>query len=231
MLGPSGAGKSTLLRVIAGLQTPSAGEVRCSGATSAASRARARAVAPRPDRLPRPERELRRLARSPVAEAIALPLALRGASRRSSVRASTSCSTRRASRDRAGAFPAELSGGERQRVALCVALAHGPALLLADEPTGELDAASAEAVRALIAELARAHGATAILVSHDHATAAVADRALRIRDGRVVEDRRDGEDALVVGRGGWVRLPPELLESRRNRRACARPASRARAWC
>jgi ABC-type lipoprotein export system ATPase subunit len=63
----------------------------------------------------------------------------------------------------------------------------------------------------LIANLTRAHGATAIVVSHDPATADIADRALRLRDGRVVEDRRDGEDALVVDRRGWVRLPRDLL--------------------
>jgi ABC-type lipoprotein export system ATPase subunit len=112
--------------------------------------------------------------------------------------------------DRADALPRELSGGERQRFALCAALAHRPALLLADEPTGELDDASADAVRALIVELARANGTSIILVTHDPATAEVADRTLRIRDGRIVGDRRGGEDALVIN-DGWLRLPPDLL--------------------
>jgi ABC-type lipoprotein export system ATPase subunit len=107
-------------------------------------------------------------------------------------------------------LPRELSGGERQRFALCAALAHRPALLLADEPTGELDDASADAVRALIADLARASGMSVILVTHDPATAEVADRTLRIRDGRIVGDRRGGEEALVVD-DGWLRLPPDLL--------------------
>jgi ABC-type lipoprotein export system ATPase subunit len=82
--------------------------------------------------------------------------------------------------------------------------------LLADEPTGELDDASADAVRALIVELARANGTSIILVTHDPATAEVADRTLRIRDGRIVGDRRGGEDALVIN-DGWLRLPPDLL--------------------
>ena len=84
------------------------------------------------------------------------------------------------------------------------------ALLLADEPTGELDDASADAVRALMADLARASGMSVILVTHDPATAEVADRTLRIRDGRIVGDRRGGEEALVVD-DGWLRLPPDLL--------------------
>jgi ABC-type lipoprotein export system ATPase subunit len=95
--------------------------------------------------------------------------------------------------DRRDALPAELSGGERQRVALCAAIAHRPALLLADEPTGELDADSAGAVRELIATLVREHGITAIVVSHDPATEAIADRTVTIREGRVYGDggRRD----------------------------------------
>jgi len=112
--------------------------------------------------------------------------------------------------DRAGARPGELSGGERQRFALCAALAHRPALLLADEPTGELDDASADAIRALIVELTRTNGTSVILVTHDPATAEVADRTLAIRDGRIVGDRRGGQDALVINEG-WLRLPSDLL--------------------
>lgn len=212
VLGPSGAGKSTLLRVIAGLQTPSAGEVHVLGQEIGRLPARARA------RLR--QARIGFLGQSSgttvspdltAAAAIALPLALRRSSRVQQRARVDELLEAAALRERAGARAHELSGGERQRIALCVALAHRPELLLADEPTGELDAASAQAMRTLIAELVRAHRATAIVVSHDHATAEVADRAVRIRDGRVVEDRRDGESALVVGRGGWVRLPPELL--------------------
>jgi ABC-type lipoprotein export system ATPase subunit len=118
-------------------------------------------------------------------------------------------------RERADAYPGELSGGERQRYALCAALAHSPALLLADEPTGELDEASAEAMRTLITELARSAGASVIVASHDPAMATVADRTVGILDGRVVEDRRDGESALVIGRGGWLRLPSDVRTAAR----------------
>ena len=106
---------------------------------------------------------------------------------------------------------------------MCAALAHRPKLLLADEPTGELDAASAGLVYELIGELAREHGCTTVLVSHDVESTAIADRTVRVRDGRVSEEteRGDGE-TLVVARGGWVRLPEELLVR-------ARIGSRARA--
>jgi ABC-type lipoprotein export system ATPase subunit len=124
---------------------------------------------------------------------------------------------------RADALPGELSGGERQRFALCAALAHRPALLLADEPTGELDEASADGTRALIVELARTNGTSVILVTHDPATAGVADRTLRIRDGRIVGDRRGTEEALVIN-GGWLRLPSDVLtQAGIGRRARVRP--------
>jgi ABC-type lipoprotein export system ATPase subunit len=213
VLGPSGAGKSTLLRVIAGIQEPSAGVVEVLGRDIGREPSRRRA------RL-RHERIgfLGQHAESALApdltasRAVALPLALRGLPARSRRERVAELLAAAGLADRADALPGELSGGERQRVALCAALAHRPSLLLADEPTGELDDHSAEAVRTLIAELARHHGTSVVLVSHDAATAEIADRSVRIRDGRVVEDRRNGQTALVVGRGGWLRLPAELLE-------------------
>ena len=132
----------------------------------------------------------------------------------------TSCSSASGLRT-SGARGRPSSGGE-QRVAVCAALAHRPKLLLADEPTGELDAASAGLVYELIGELAREHGCTTVLVSHDVESTAIADRTVRVRDGRVSEEteRGDGE-TLVVARGG-VRLPEGCLVR-------ARIGSRARA--
>ena len=211
VIGPSGAGKSTLLRVIAGIQPPSAGVVRVLGDDIGRMPVRFRSrlrhellgflgqhteTALSPD--------------LPMRDAVGLPLALRGMPRRERHRRVDELFEAAALADRADALPRELSGGERQRFALCAALAHRPALLLADEPTGELDDASADAVRALIVELARANGTSIILVTHDPATAEIADRTLRIRDGRIVGDRRGGEDALVIN-DGWLRLPPDLL--------------------
>jgi ABC-type lipoprotein export system ATPase subunit len=208
VLGPSGAGKSTLLRVIAGLQTPSAGEVSVLGEDVGRGAARARA-------------QLRQACIGflsqgaagslppdlSIGEAVTLPLALRGVPRARRTERRDELLDAVGLQARIGARPADLSGGERQRAALCVALAHRPQLLLADEPTGELDEQSAAEVRRLIVGLARAENATAILVSHDAATAEIADRTIRIRDGRLVEEG----GALVVGAGGWIRLPSELL--------------------
>jgi ABC-type lipoprotein export system ATPase subunit len=212
VLGPSGAGKSTLLRVIAGLQTPSAGVVSVLGHDIGRLHGRVRArlrhesigfLGQQAEAAVAPDLRVR--------DAIALPLALRGQAGGVQRERVAELLEAAGLSDRAGARPGELSGGERQRVAVCAALAHRPLLLLADEPTGELDAASAQAVRALIAELTRAHVATAIVVSHDPATSEFADRSVRLRDGRVVEDRRGRDGGLVVGRGGWLQLPPELL--------------------
>ena len=228
VLGPSGAGKSTLLRVAAGIQPPSAGIVRVLGRDISRLPARSRArlrhelmgfLGQYTDAALSPDLRMR--------EAVALPLALRGMPRRERRRRTDELIEAAGLTDRAGALPAELSGGERQRFALCAALAHRPALLFADEPTGELDDASAGVIRALIAGLARTHGTSVILVTHDPATAELADRTLRIRDGRIVGDRRagdeQGQEALVVD-SGWLRLPPELLaQAGIGRRARVRP--------
>jgi ABC-type lipoprotein export system ATPase subunit len=212
VLGPSGAGKSTMLRVIAGLQTPAAGVVSVFGLDIGRLRGSVRARL-RHERIGflGQDADATLPPDLPIAEAVAMPLYLRGAGREARRTRVAELLGAAGIADRARAFPSELSGGERQRVAVCCALAHHPSLLLADEPTGELDDASAARVRELIAGLAGADGATVIVVSHDPATAAIADRSLSIRDGRIVEERRDGEDGFVVGRGGWLQLPPALL--------------------
>lgn len=215
VLGPSGSGKSTLLRLLAGLDRPSAGVVRVYGEDLGKLPSRklaqyrstllgyadqhyARALAP----------ELT------VRELVALQLGLRGATRTARFARADELLERvelAAKRDR---HATELSGGEQQRVALCAALAHRPKVFLADEPTGELDAATADQVYAMLDELVREHDCTTVIVSHDPESARIADRIVRIRDGRVSEEwSRDGgaSDTIVVGRGGWLRLPEELL--------------------
>lgn len=228
VLGPSGAGKSSLLRVLAGIETPSAGRVvvlgEDIGRLSAARRGilrqrRLGLVDQHHDRALPPALTCR--------AAVALPLALRGAPARERLRRADELLDRVGLGGRAAGRPAELSGGERQRVAVCAALAHRPRLLLADEPGGELDAASAGAVYELIAELAREEGAAVVLVSHDSAATSIADRTIHIRDGRISDEAHaGGEHALVVGRGGWVRLPEALL---RDSRVGGRLQARARA--
>ena len=224
VLGPSGAGKSTLLRVVAGIQLPSAGVVRVLGRDigrlPAGSRSRLRYelmgfLGQHTETALSPDLRMR--------DAVALPLVLRGVPGRERRMRVDELLEATALTDRADALPGELSGGERQRFALCAALAHRPALLLADEPTGELDEASADGTRALIIELARINGTSVILVTHDPATAEVADRTLRIRDGRIVGDRRGAEEALVIN-GGWLRLPSDVLtQAGIGRRARVRP--------
>jgi len=144
------------------------------------------------------------------ADTIGLQLALRGAPAAERRRRSSELLDAVGLPGAANAFPHELSGGEQQRVAVCAALAHRPKLLLADEPSGELDRRSGDAVYRLIRELAHDQGTTALLVSHDQGATAVADRTVRIRDGRLSEEWRDGAPALVVGHGGWVHLPEHL---------------------
>jgi ABC-type lipoprotein export system ATPase subunit len=211
VLGPSGAGKSTLLRVVAGIQPPSAGVVRVLGRDIGRMPARSRSrlrheligfLGQYTETVLSPDQRMR--------DAVALPLALRGIPRGERRTRVDGLLQATGLANRADAFAGELSGGERQRFALCAALAHRPALLLADEPTGELDDASADAIRSLIVELTRTSGTSVIIVTHDPATAEVADRTLRIRDGRIVGDRRDGEEALVIN-DGWLRLPSDLL--------------------
>ncbi|HEY2543915.1 MAG TPA: ATP-binding cassette domain-containing protein, partial [Gaiellaceae bacterium] len=138
---------------------------------------------------------------------VALRLDLLGSDRSESGRVADRLLERVGLGDRRDAHPGELSGGQQQRVALCAALSHQPRLFIADEPTGELDAANAAQIYALIRELSREFGVTTLVVSHDPESAAVADRVIQIRDGRV---SADGDDA-VVNRGGWIRIPEELL--------------------
>ncbi len=214
VLGPSGAGKTTLLRVIAGLQTPSAGAVRVLGRDIGRARARTRARIRHQSLGLLGQHSASSLSPDlPLRDCVALPLALRGAGRGERRRRAAELLEAAGLSDRGAALPGVLSGGERQRAALCLAIAHRPALLLADEPTGELDAVNGQAVLRLIAELAEAEGTTVIVVSHDPAAASAADRSVRMRDGRIVEELGDapGGGGIVVGRTGWMSLPPALL--------------------
>jgi ABC-type lipoprotein export system ATPase subunit len=208
VLGPSGSGKTTLLRVLAGLERLSAGSARVLGAEftriDAAFRARQLGVLDQ------------HYARSLSADltcrgTVALQLGLLGCPRREADRAAVELLARVGLADRAGDLPGSLSGGEQQRVALCAAVAHRPGLLLADEPAGELDAVNAAAIYRLLGELVRSSGATAVIVSHDEQAAAIADRLVYLRDGRVVAEARPGGRPVLAVTHGWVRLPDRLL--------------------
>ena len=214
VLGPSGSGKTTLLRILAGLERPSAGVVRVFGTNVAILSALARG-AYRTRMLGYVEQHYERVLvpELSVRELVALPLELRGVSRRRAAARADALLERVGLAAKRDARPGELSGGEQQRIAVCAGLAHEPKLLLADEPTGELDPVSAARIYRLIGDLAREEGCTAIIVSHDSASTAIADRVVNIRDGRLAAelDSEDGTAAIVVGRGGWIHLPQEYL--------------------
>ncbi len=215
VLGPSGSGKSTLLRLLAGLERPSAGLVRVYGEDvgKLPSRGLARY---RSSLLGYADQHYSRALAPELAarDLVAVQLGLRGTPRAERLRRADELLERVGLADKRLRRPGQLSGGEQQRVALCAALAHQPKVFLADEPTGELDAATADQVYDVLAELVREHGCTTVIVSHDPESARIADRIVRIRDGRVSEEwsRESGDsDTIVVGRGGWLRLPEELL--------------------
>jgi ABC-type lipoprotein export system ATPase subunit len=215
VLGPSGSGKSTLLRLLAGLDRPSAGLVRVHGEDVGKLGARGLARYRSTMLGYADQHYARALAPELTArELVALQLGLRGARGLDRMCRADELLDRVGLAGKRDRLPGQLSGGEQQRVALCAALAHRPRVFLADEPTGELDSATADQVYGLLAELVREHGCTTVIVSHDPESARIADRIVRIRDGRVSEEwARDAEesDTIVVGRGGWLRLPEELL--------------------
>ncbi|HZN21180.1 MAG TPA: ATP-binding cassette domain-containing protein [Gaiellaceae bacterium] len=212
VLGPSGSGKTTLMRLVAGYERPSAGSIVVAGLDL--GRASRRELESHRGRVLgyADQHYWRALAGELTAEElVAVPLGLAGVGAADRSARARELLERVGLLDRAHARPGELSGGEQQRIALCAALAHRPKLLVADEPTGELDAATAGEVHALLAELVSEHGATALVVSHDPASTRIADRVVHIRDGRVSEERRGLEETAVVGEGGWLRVPEEIL--------------------
>ena len=232
VLGPSGSGKSTLLRLLAALDQPTAGSVHVLGRDLARLGKRGRA-AYRADVLGYADQHYWRAlaAELEVRELVGLQLGLAGVPRHERRGRAGELLERVGLLDRAEAHPKELSGGEQQRVAVCAALAHRPRLLLADEPTGELDAPNARLVYEAIAELARDAGTTTVLVSHDPESASVADRIVRVRDGRVSEEAAiadGGDEAIVVGRGGWLRLLRRAAPPHRHPLSRGRAAARAR---
>ncbi|MFB2593787.1 ABC transporter ATP-binding protein [Paracoccus sp. p4-l81] len=180
--GPSGSGKSSLLLLLAGLERASAGQVRVAGHDLGALGEEALARFRR-DHLGIVFQSFHLIPTLTALENAALALELAGA-RDARDRAAAMLSAVGLG-GRAGHYPAQLSGGEQQRVALARALAPNPPILLADEPTGNLDAANGAAVMDLIFDLADRQGATLVLVTHDPALAARAGRQVRVADGRI----------------------------------------------
>lgn len=189
IVGPSGSGKSTLLGLIAGLDKPTSGSIILDGV----------------DITGLPEREMTRYRRQKIGyifqsfhliptltaqENVAVPLELNGdpaaRGRAEELLAAVGL------RDRSGHYPVQLSGGEQQRVAVARAFACRPPILLADEPTGNLDSATGRQVIDLLLGLNRDHGSSLVLVTHDAVLASYAERIVSLRDGRIESDKPSG---------------------------------------
>lgn len=187
LVGQSGSGKSTLMHLIGALDVPTSGSLRFGDIDLA--------------RLGEPDRTLWRrrhvgfiyqffnlIPTLTVLENVLLPLELNGIAESAGRKDALDLLGEVGLADRAESYPDRLSGGEQQRVAIIRALVHEPRLVLADEPTGNLDAATGEQVLDLLDRLVRARGRTLILVTHSAEVASRADRTVRLRDGRIVAD-------------------------------------------
>lgn len=229
IVGASGSGKTTLLNILAGLERPSAGQVR---------------VGER-DLLDISDRELVLYRRQEVGfvwqatsrnlmpwltvrDNIELPMAIAKISRSQRRQRSGELLAALQMADKGKRFPAQLSGGEQQRAAIGVALANRPPLLLADEPTGELDTQMAGEIFRLLGAMNRDLGVTVVVVTHYPGVAEYVNRVVHIRDGRISSEsfrqstfRREGDtvdqEYLVVDRAGRLQLPREYVEQLRRR--------------
>jgi putative ABC transport system ATP-binding protein len=213
LLGPSGAGKTTLLWQLAGLLKPTAGTVEIGGQMLSGLSGRTLTSM----RL----REIGLLLQNPGSNLLPSQSATGNVLfAQTPTRRSSKVKRRRAAdllervglaevaREPAGV----LSGGEQQRLAVAVALANGPRLLLADEPTSQLDPDSAADVIELIQAANMSLGTTVVAVTHDAEVAAALGRTITIRDGRVGAAGHGGREFVVVGKDGTVTLPPDLLD-------------------
>ncbi len=179
IMGESGVGKSTLLNLIAGLDSLDGGEIAIAGAGLAALDDDARTLLRR-DRIGFVFQAFHILPHLTLCQNIALPLVLAGGARTPALARAEAMLGKVGLGGRGGDYPAQLSGGELQRIAIARALVHGPALILADEPTGNLDPETAERILALLLAEVKASGAAAVIVTHSDRAAAVADRALAL---------------------------------------------------
>jgi putative ABC transport system ATP-binding protein len=195
VVGPSGSGKSTLMMVLGGLERPSAGQVRIDGidlgelnedALARVRRARIGIVF----------QSFHLLPTMTALENVAIPLELDG--RADAFTAAAAALATVGLEHRQMHYPSQLSGGEQQRVAIARAFISGPKLLLADEPTGNLDGATGRVVIDCLFEQHARHGTTLMLVTHDPAIAERCDRQIRLMDGKIVEDRRNAQDRIAA---------------------------------
>lgn len=227
VIGASGSGKSTLLRILGGLETPSAGTVQVGGHDLLHMGARQRTSYRRSVAGFVWQQTARNLMPYlSASENVQFPMMLRRGGRRDRQAQAVRLLGLVGLADRAEHRPAELSGGEQQRVAIAVALANNPAILFADEPTGELDSATASEIFALLRHVNEERGVTVIAVTHDPQVADHVRRTVAIRDGRVASEvlRRDSgagaaggpliaEEFAVLDRVGRLQLPEDYIDA------------------
>jgi len=200
IMGASGSGKSTLLHVIGGLTPPTAGTLLVEGRDLAAMSDRARTIFRR-RRIGIVFQEYNLLPTLTARENVALPLLIDGQSLRGCWERVDNLLDRVHLRARADHRPDALSGGEQQRVAIARALLNDPAIILADEPTGNLDSKQSAEIWQLLREIGTQRGKTILMVTHEAQGAAYADRVIVLKDGRVVgtlEPKGSGDAALVA---------------------------------
>ena len=227
LVGASGSGKSTLLNILAGLDTPTAGQARVAGHDLLGLGARERLAYRRTVVGFLWQQTSRNLfSHLTAAENVALPMRLAGlrrTERRPRAEELLELAGVGYCRDR---MPAEMSGGEQQRVAIGVALANQPAVLLADEPTGELDSASADEVFASLRQANAELGVTILVVTHDPQVSGQVRRTIAIRDGRIstevlrrttIDDSGEAADVAqeysVLDRAGRLQIPRDFIDS------------------
>jgi putative ABC transport system ATP-binding protein len=213
IVGKSGAGKSTLLQILAGLETPSAGRVEVAGADLSDLNARQRiAYYRRGVGFLWQDFTRNLLPYLKTLHNIELPMLLAGVPTRRRKKRALALLEAVGLRSSAYAKVHTLSGGEQQRLALCVALALGPQLLLADEPTGELDTETSLGIYELLRRMSHEGGLSVLVVTHDVALAQRTDRVVRLADGRMAtQGRFETHEVLAVDRRGMLQIPRELL--------------------
>jgi len=190
IVGPSGSGKSTLMNILGCLDTPSSGEYVLSGET-VGGLDRNRLAEIRNRHVGFVFQNFNLLPYASALENVELPLLFAGVPARERSERARAILDRVGLSDRMDHKPTELSGGQMQRVAIARALVNRPAMILADEPTGNLDSGSGTGIVGLFREL-HAGGQTIVMITHDAAVSKQADRVVQIRDGRITEDRLVG---------------------------------------
>jgi len=189
LMGPSGSGKSTFLNLVCGLDEPTSGSIKIAGIELSQLDDDARTRARR-EKIGMIFQTFNLLPTLTAVENVSLPLRLQGLRRRETEELAAKMLERVGLKDRESHRPDELSGGERQRVAVARALVFRPPLLLADEPTGNLDTATGDEILDLLEELHREFNSTLMLVTHNEVAARRCDRIVTIRDGSIIGEER-----------------------------------------